>query len=235
MYHHTLNINVFFRLIARSLFGGVALTGWESVFWFVTVFIISQQILNFMLKSFSIKKCMLFNLFFLVSAYIDSMFFSLKTPFGLSMVLFTTPIMFIGYLYRMTIININWTVLMFFVLLAATLTYFYPNEMMLDIKHSKYGFFIFGFCLSILLSLQMITLCKLQVLQCGFFSFLGRYSLFIMFIHQFIKDVIWIPIFDDSSFIYLGTVLSCISICYLFDIIKKHELLSNKILVWILG
>lgn len=58
----TLTLNNSVHLIAKALFGGVTLTGWEGVFWFVTVFMISQQLLNIMLSLFSLKSCFFINL-----------------------------------------------------------------------------------------------------------------------------------------------------------------------------
>lgn len=235
VYDGTLTVHVLIHLLARSLFGGALLTGWEGVFWFVTVFIISQQFLNLMLNYFSFNNCVLLNIILLLCAYIDSSFLSLKTPLGISMAFFVTPIMFVGYCFRVRSVYIKPSVLFIVSLLSMLLVYFYPTKMVMDIKYSEYGFFIIGFCLSIFLSLQIIYFCKKDMLRNRLLLFFGKYSFFVMFIHQFIKDILWEPIFSNLLLVYIATVFSCLVICYIFDVIRKYDLLSDKTSSWILG
>lgn len=231
----TLTLNTIIYLVAKTLFGGVTLTGWEGVFWFVTVFMISQQLLNIMLNYFSLKCCFFISIGFLILAYIDSFYLSLKTPLGMSLALFTTPIMFIGYVFRREEIVIPFWILLSLSILSLVTAFFYPNNMMLDIKHTKYGLFIIGYCVALVLSLLVINLCKNNLFKFKYLTFLGKYSLFIMFIHQFIKSVILEKFFSNELFVYLSTVLLCSLISFFVYLIKKKNIVSRGVLQWVIG
>ncbi|EAC1902531.1 TPA: acyltransferase family protein [Escherichia coli] len=231
----TLTLDNIIHLIAKALFGGVTLTGWEGVFWFVTVFMISQQLLNIMLSLFSLRSCFFINLAFLILAYIDSFYLTLKTPLGVSLALFTTPIMFIGYIFRKGEIIIPFWILLSLSLLSLVLLFFFPDKMVMDIKHTKYGLFMLGFCVALVLSLSIIDLCKNKFSQFRYFIFLGKYSLFIMFIHQFLKDVIWERLFSNELFVYVGTVMLCSFLSFFVHLIKKKNIVSKGVLQWVIG
>nr|BAT23828.1 acetyltransferase [Klebsiella sp. 7730] len=230
-----LTLNCILHLLAKSLFGGVKLTGWEGVFWFVTVFMISQQLLNILLNYFSFRCCVFISMGLVIFAYMDSFYLSLKTPLGISLALFTTPIMLIGYAFRKENIVIPFLILLSLSILSMIVTFFYPNYMMLDIKHTEYGLFIIGFCVALVLSLLVIELCKNSLLEFDFLIFAGNYSLFIMFIHQFLKDVIIERLFSNVLAVYFGTVLLCFFLSFVIYLIKKKNILSKEVLQWVIG
>lgn len=83
-----------------NLYGGQYLTGWMGVFWFVTVFYISQQLLNNLIITFGIKITGIISIVFLLIAYLVSWGNLSPSPFNVYVAFYSIPIMFLGFLYK---------------------------------------------------------------------------------------------------------------------------------------
>ena len=88
-------------LIKPMLVGGQLLTGFASVFWFVTSYFLTQQLVHFLLRRYSIRRCALICGLMLIAAYLNSLLFhDWWLPWSANAVLIAAPIYFIGYWAR---------------------------------------------------------------------------------------------------------------------------------------
>jgi len=186
-YNSQLTVKSFEVLLVKNFLGGDYLIGWQDVFWFVTVFFIAQQLLNFLLNLYSMKTIFYICCFSLLLAYLNDFFLSFYFPWAINVVLYALPIMFVGYAYKQKVVTLNFGVSVSVAVLMFILVYFFPKVFFLDLKYSHYGLVIINFLAAFSIINVLIYLSKLI----SFYSFsrifskIGKASMTIMFTHQF--------------------------------------------------
>lgn len=211
---------VFTKLITDSLLGGKHLAGWQGVFWFVTVFFVSQQILNFICYKTSNNQ-VIFSIMVasLTLSYLNQTYLPLLSfPLGINIVLFALPIMYMGKVYRETRFNFPW----WFILLASiAIIYFYHTDfskMKIDLKYTKYGIPV----ISLFIALIFIELLILFSKDVGHFlgsilKPLSSASMMIMFTHQYFHFKLMEYGLKNETLIFIFSLLLSFG-CYLLVI-----------------
>ncbi|KEA50591.1 hypothetical protein DT73_22945 [Mangrovibacter sp. MFB070] len=196
----------------KNIYGGPLLSGWQSVFWFIPVFFISQQIFSFLISKTSRISQYVVITSMLILAYLDSYFFRVSTPFDTAVCLFAVPLIWFGYMLRNKIANFN-SLLCISILLFSVLTnYLYPSTLKLDMKYSFFGFPIVGIIISLCATSLIIKISKTTYSCNDLISVFGERSMLIMYIHQYII----ISIIGNSIKTPEFKVAITIAICYLF-------------------
>ncbi|WP_241597461.1 acyltransferase family protein [Rosenbergiella epipactidis] len=219
--NNTLTYTVFFKDLAKQILGGRWLTHVQSVFWFIPVFFMSQQTLNFMLNNYSMNACKLIIAIMLLLAYIDSIFFKIQLPLNITTVLYTTPIMFVGYIMKGFIDRVNSILLCSLSLLGLFLVESYPSLFSIDLKFAEYGFPLFSFIVSISISILLIKISKTSILNNKYIIFLGNSSMSIMFIHQFFRFDIFSRFLSSNILIFLATLAASVIYSYFMMLLSQ--------------
>ncbi|MBF6636231.1 acyltransferase family protein [Rouxiella silvae] len=207
----------------REVVGGRFLTGWQSVFWFIPVFCISQQLLNFVLSRVSAKAASAVMLVMLTIAYIDSYFVKVNVPLNLSAVLYATPLMYIGYYLKIKNINISKYLLVLISIISIAMVYFWPDLFKVDMKYAFYGMPVVGAISALCMSLLIINFSKNLSKGVGFLSFVGVNSMIIMYIHQFIRLELANRITSNELICFIITAVLSVLFCLFIHIIKNSN------------
>lgn len=178
--------NIYFEL-ASMVLGGPYLTGWTGVFWFVTCFFITQQLVNYILCEFTSGWAAIIFSFMYVLATINSEFNpSIKVPLGLNLVLIAGPFFYLGYLYKKGIVRPG-VLLSSLVILSGAGFFLSGADLAYDIKYTNYGVPFFSFILSAIIVFSLVELFKLLE-SFGYNSeglaVCGSASMVVMYLHQ---------------------------------------------------
>ncbi len=221
-----INLVLFLKLAAINIYGGAYLKGWAGVFWFVTVFFITQQLFNIInnkVEKNKIKYLMLLSLSF---AYVIGHYIKIPLPLNLGVTFYALPTMYAGYCFRQSRLNLNLCVALIISTLGVFLLLSYPDLMKLDMKSSIYGLPIFSFILSIAMITIIIRISSFKILKNDILVFAGKESMIIMYIHQFLHLAIAKVLFKNEYVIFLFTVIISLIMSYVFYKTKKIFLLS---------
>lgn len=212
------------KLTIKSLYGGNLLTGWMGVFWFVTVFFITQQLFNLSITKLGIKSTGTLAITALTASYITSYLIKIPTPFNITVTLHAFPFMYLGYLVKIHNIKIN--IIITFLICVICLWFFslYTIEMKFDMKQSLYGIPFISFITA--LALVIMTVVISSIIKCKLFDFMGVNSMNIMYIHQFIHLSIANKLFESGLAIFCTTLM--ISLLYCMVINKLNVLTFRK-------
>lgn len=186
------------KYIYNHLIGGRAIGGIHGVFWFITCLLITQvafAFLNFITKSKIITMVVILICYTL--AHIESHYFLVSDkiinyPFNADVALFATMFFGLGYFLKkpikkaLTISKIKLIPVALFInllcLLPVYMNYVGKLNYVLDMKYSVYNSFLLDLLIPLLYTLAIIVnsylLNKLKT-----FSFIGKYSLWIMYLH----------------------------------------------------
>ncbi len=184
-------------LIKPMLVGGPLLTGFAAVFWFVTCYFLTQQLVHFLLRRYTMAQCALIFALMLVCAYLNAALLrQWFLPWSANAVLIAAPIYFIGYRAR------YWArsrgnagelakfmpVFAVVALIAVALNVLgYHN--VFDIKAGDYGFPVVTLVSALAcVALLAVIAQRLQASMVGrCLAGLGAASMTIMFLHQFVQ------------------------------------------------
>jgi len=172
------------------LYGGNNLKGTFAVFWFITCLFLTQQIINYLINKLSTKKLLpLIFIMLLISYYDSSLFSKITLPWNANVVFASLPIFYIGYLYKKQNLKVNHILLVVLLLITILFSFYFP-ENTYNMKNAFYGIPIITLISSIIIILNIkhlsekLTNYKLTYLV---FSKIGKASMVIMYVHQFIQ------------------------------------------------
>lgn len=130
------------ELPKSAILGGRQLKGWYGAFWFITVLFLTQQIANYIFPRFSKKVLSAMMVASTAGAYLTApMTQSLAVPWSADTVLFTLPLFFLGWQYRIARLDYSrkFDVVSSFIsiagLVAVSCHYLHP----FDLKYLDYG------------------------------------------------------------------------------------------------
>lgn len=223
-----INTRIIIKIIAMSIYGGEYLTGWLGVFWFVTVFFISQQILNILVLYMKQKIIIAVVFISLCISYLIGKFVNIPLPLNIGVVFYAVPIMYCGLIARQSKKNINVIFPLVISAVGIYVTVVNPDIMKFNMKSSDYGLPFF----SLLVSLGIITLISrvssFRFSQNPLVIFAGRESMMIMYTHQFIHLSIAVLIFKSELWIFLFTALMSLLVSYVISRLKILIYKENK-------
>lgn len=214
---NALTFNSLCMFFIRPFLGGLWLSGYATVFWFVPVFFITQQLFNLILNYFTKDKVIYIILLLLLLGYINNVFF-VRIPFDANVVCMSLPIFYCGYLSRKLNFNPKNLIVIILALAGIALTLKgYQN--FFDMKYGHYGIPIVTLVSSLALIYSIISLSKSFTkynILVVFFSFLGEASMVIMYLHQPIQLLIRNYLTEDS--LVRGLVSIIVSLLFYFFI-----------------
>lgn len=178
-------------IYTRFILGGRWLSGYVTVFWFITCLFFTQVFYNILSKYLQKVTLNVFILFLLIFSYINSIFFNIRVPWNLNCILFTIPIFHCGFLYKALKLS-NWASILIVIIgtVGVYLTLIFP-EISLDLKNVNYGipFFSFIVSLSITIILIIIGKCIEKLPLSNIFIQIGESSLIVMYTHQVFNSI----------------------------------------------
>lgn len=220
-----------FTLIQSAFLGGAYLTGWLSVFWFITSLFFTQIIYAFLCKYDKkiIYSLMFFSLFlaYFTSVYVPDFF----NVWSFNTVFYALPIYFLGHVSASFKFDYLFKISLTLVLCLLPIYLLHPNYFYIDIKAIKYGVPIIALLLS--LALVVITFYVSKKIQ--YFSFLanpiaylGGMSMTIMYMHQPIQITLKHLLSIDKTFIlvFLAVFFSVVT----HQLLKTNSFTSRLIL-----
>lgn len=165
-----------------------------SVFWFITVLFLTQQIFNFLVlyvRNIGLFKLIIFCS--LIFSFINSIFFhDFWIPQNANVVLAALPFYSLGYYDKLYSIR-NKTTILFIASLMVVLPYLISfQNFSYDFKYAQYGIPFLTFYSSsviVLIIKRMSGLISKQKTLCYLFTKLGQSSMVIMYLHMPIKDL----------------------------------------------
>jgi polysaccharide biosynthesis protein PslL len=198
----------------EAIYGGAYLTGWLSIFWFVTCLFFTQQIANYLLTQFTQRTVAFIAGLALVAAYLYSSFAKgLNTPWAVDVVLAAFPIYYVGFRLKNFTITSNAVVAAAFIVGISIIGLVYGVPLPVDMKHSNYGIPLISFgvaaswiilLIAISMYISKFDFLKKMLIRCGVLS-MG-----IMFLHQGIQLVldVYVGIHDDLARFIMTIVVS---------------------------
>jgi fucose 4-O-acetylase-like acetyltransferase len=175
-------------LLTPLLLGGPLLTGFASVFWFVTCYFLTQQLMHFLLRRYTLRRCGAICAALLLMAYLHAWLLpQWWLPWSADAVLIAAPLYLVGYWARDS--RSMPMAVAFAVALAAVALNVFGVKNTLDLKNVDYGMPV----LTLLGSLACVALMaalarRVQANMVGrVFAALGGASMTIMFLHQFVQ------------------------------------------------
>lgn len=211
-------------LIKPLLVGGPLLTGFGAVFWFVTCYFLTQQLVHFLLRRYTMAQCARIFALMLVGAYLNAALLrQWYLPWSANALLIAAPLYFIGYWARTRSGPADLARFMplfaAVALVAAALNALgYHN--VFDIKAGDYGFPV----VTLVSALAWVALLAraAQRLQPNLLgrglAALGGASMTIMFLHQFVQ----LMMAKKFGIGQAGPrILAALLLCYLFHHLLK--------------
>jgi fucose 4-O-acetylase-like acetyltransferase len=179
-----------YNSIEPAVFGGRSLMGVTAVFWFITCFFFTQQVVNLVVTRCKHSFAMALMCLSLLLSYINSLLFpNLSLPWDINVVLGAAPIFYLGHLYRLKKWNLQFTVAALGAVISVILLglgYHVP----FDMKIADYGIPIVSLLVATCWIIVLVVIAK----KCTAMNVVGKClrelgaaSIVIMFTHQFIQ------------------------------------------------
>jgi fucose 4-O-acetylase-like acetyltransferase len=176
-------------LFEPMLFGGQLLTGFASVFWFVTCYFLTQQLVHFLLRRVSLAACGAVCALMLAAAYLlAAQWPHWSLPWDAHVVLFSAPLYLVGYAVRDAELA-RWTPLWLLLTAAALLLNAAGAGNTFDLKSGAYGLPVVTLA-SALAAVALLAVLARRIhasLAGRALAALGAASMTIMFLHQFVQ------------------------------------------------
>lgn len=190
-------------------FGGRDLTGWFSVFWFVTCLYATQVAAAVLAARFGRAGLMVCGVVSLAAAYgLAHWLPDLRTPGNIAVCLFALPLFLAGHLAagRLHTIPLALVAMVAVLGLLAVASEKIPS---LDMKAQQYGVPVLGFLIALACTLGTIRLAQaLTSTTAGrAWAYLGSASLVVMFTHQTVQLVMLEKLHVDSQ---LARISACL-------------------------
>lgn len=221
--------NSFLEYGVRLILGGPFLYTWSGVFWFITCLFFTQQIFN-LFNGWSVRNIAITMLLFLTGAYINDIFFPhMLIPLSINVCLYSCPLFFMGFLFKKIIDQTNIIIIvpiLILIFIYVISTYYY-KDLYTDMAQRNYGVPFLSYTLSVVAAFCSILIFK-PFKNLHLFSFFGKASMVIMYLHVPIKYILLFHLPSLNQWIILLlAVLIPTSLYYLF---KKHQI-SRKYLL----
>ncbi|MCI1030805.1 acyltransferase family protein [Raoultella terrigena] len=197
--------------ILTFIYGGKLLTGWMGVFWFVTVFFISQQILNISINRIGFVSTGILSTILLALSYVFSNYISYPMPLNILVTFYAMPIMYVGLMIKKQEKEIH--PIVYIIGCMGCLWFYYHNQMQMqfDMKSSMYGIPVINFILALFLTIVTIQFCN--IIKNRYLEVIGRNSMSIMYIHQFLHLSIADRFSTSPFIIFMVTVVLSLLYC----------------------
>lgn len=183
----------------KLLYGGCELLGIYGTFWFVTVLFLALIVLNALVKRrinvfVTIIICLLLSYIFQYNG--------VSVRWNAQVVPFALVYMLIGYTYKVhanetdqVMANVRYKYVLWFLVACASVVPFFLLQVRMDMKQTDYGIPVLSLVVSLLICLGLMRLskwleCRKNIVN-DMLIYIGKASLVIMFLHQFLKDVLW--------------------------------------------
>ncbi|HDH1451635.1 TPA: acyltransferase family protein [Klebsiella quasipneumoniae subsp. quasipneumoniae] len=217
---HDITVEYTLDVLMDCFLGGRHLTGWFGVFWFLGVLFVSQQLTNYILFKTKPYIAFIFFTVMLAFAYSNYLFFNIKLPFCVDVVLYAAPIMYIGSTFRNIKIPTS-MVLLLLIGISISFSLFIPFQSLFtfDMKQGSYGIPAYSLIVSVLISYVIIILSKL--INTKILHFIGESSMAIMFIHQFFHLAIAEHATNNRFIVYFITLSLSIMYCIAVKALKN--------------
>lgn len=223
-------------VIKPMLVGGQLLTGFASVFWFVTCYFLTQQLVHFLLRRYTMQQCALICSLMLVCAYVNSVLLpQWWLPWSANAVLIATPIYFIGCWARSrdaankVATNVTGFAPIFAVVaLTAVAMNMFGIHNSFDIKNVDYGIPVVTLvsalaCIAVLAAIARLV--QSNMVGRGL-AVIGGASMTIMFLHQFVQ-LMMAKKFDVPQ--ALPRILAALLVCLLIHHLLKLSPLTARL------
>ena len=179
-------------LLTPMLLGGPLLTGFASVFWFVTCYFLTQQLMHFLLRRHTLRRCAAICAAMLLMAYLHAWLLpQWWLPWSADAVLIAAPLYLIGYWARSSrpLPVAAALAVAFSVALAAAALNVFGVKNTLDLKNVDYGMPVVTLVSALACVALMAALARrVQANMIGrALAALGGASMTIMFLHQFVQ------------------------------------------------
>ncbi len=217
---------IFTALIKPMFVGGQLLTGFAAVFWFVTCYFLTQQLMHFLLRRYALPRCALMCGVMLMCAYLNALLLpQWWLPWSANIVLIAAPIYFIGYWARCRDIagEISRFMPVFaLVALTAVALNVFGIRNSFDMKQVDYGIPVVTLVSAIAWAAVLAVMARrLQSNTVGRgLAAIGGASMTIMFLHQFVQLMMAKKFGIPQA---LPRVVVALLACYLM-----HELLKTS-------
>ena len=178
-----ITLSLFLKDILKGLVGGRFLLGITGIFWFITVFFFTQQILNYLLVKLPIKTIETIIFTFIILSYITSYFSWFWLPLNLNVTLASIPLFYIGYIIKTRDIHFN-KILILLIFIASYVSLYLGYGNTYDMKYSEYGIPLITLlsCIYILIYISKFF-SKTTYIYIPIKEF-GLASMIIMYLHQ---------------------------------------------------
>lgn len=221
--NQTIGIKDLFEIVGRFLLGGQWLSGYVTVFWFITCLYLTLVVYNLLSISFSVRMLNILMVIFLILAYIDSIFLNIRVPWDFNVVLLTLPVFHCGYLYKKIKITDLGYIIVFFISIAGVFVEHFSSNLSLDLKNVQYGIPFVSVLLSVSISISLMKICNLieKTLLSNILKVVGVSSLVIMYVHQSLNVVF--NVFFQIEYKLIVALLTISVSVLLYKILKKNE------------
>ncbi len=218
----------FVKLTNAFVLGGQYLTGMTGVFWFTTCLFFTLVLYNF--SQYIRTKILLFLvLLSLVLAYLNQFYFNYFIPWNLNVTLFAIVFFYLGNRFKARIaeIKFNFPVVFSLLLLGsiALIVYNFPS-LTLDMKKTNYGVPILSLMLGVICIFSVFMIFK--NLHLSFFSYFGKASMIIMYLHQFIHYTLLY--FNKNIHQIIIIIAALIIPTFIYYLLKKNKFTSKLFL-----
>jgi fucose 4-O-acetylase-like acetyltransferase len=211
--HPALTTHTLALLILAPIVGGKLLIGPATVFWFVTCFFVTQQLVNFLIVRFNQRQVVLFMCSSLALAYANSLLLPrFWLPWNVNVVFAAAPLFYLGYLARQRAFRTPLWASAGLAILSLVL--FSSGHLVVpDMKAANYGTPVLALLFSVAWIFSLMALARgvhaVPVLGPGLKA-LGAASMVIMYAHQSMQLLIQRLLgIDNPTLRFVGAVVGC--------------------------
>lgn len=205
---HTLRL--WLHLLVAPLVGGRMLAGPATVFWFVTCFFATQQLVSLLLVRLGPRQVLAVMCAFLALAYVNSLLLPrVWLPWDINVALAAAPLFYAGYLARSRSYRLpTWIVPL---LAVFSVVLYYTDYLNVpNMKESDYGTPVLALVFSVawiaLLAALARRMAPIPVLGAGLAA-LGTASMVIMYVHQSLQVLLQSALgVENPTLRFVGTV-----------------------------
>jgi fucose 4-O-acetylase-like acetyltransferase len=212
------------------LFGGRMLTGFAGVFWFVTCYFLTQQLVHCMLRRLSPRACASAAAAMLALAYASSRAWpQWSLPWSAEVVLFGAPVYLIGHAACRLPLE-RWTAPLLLLVAGALLLNVVGAGNTLDLKAANYGLPIITLASALAMTALLAVLARRihATLPGRALAALGAASMTIMFLHQFVQLMVAKQLGVMQA---PARMVAALAVCFLVHQLFKASPLSARLLL----